>query len=498
MHIPDVTADNAVASALAEWMIVAYDAYMPTCSHTRIKLRGPPRPSWLYGYNKIFLTTPSAQLHETWQAKYGDAYSLPVAVGETRIALLDPKALVWVFSSNVYNYVRPVGQSKLVASLVWDDHKRIRKTMMPGFTPAALRSFTTVFLEEAYHVKDAWSTMFSEQKGGLDSIGKAGFGHDFASVTGEKPLIQKLLDSFGTSRQSPITALVLSLVHAFPILVDLPTKRKVFRDKLRMAMMGIATDILEESHKVGEEGRKSLIENVLSRSTSFPPIHHSWQINTIMFAGYDTTSTTLLWALHELSLNPTAQSKLREELSQFHEPTYDHLREKMVYLDAVVKEVLRLHPSIVEIYWNAIKDDVLPLARPITTASGEQISQIPIKGGQGITVPIEALVRSPAIWGEDSHEFRPERWNEHLPERVREFHAWSNLWTFGDGPRGCIGRTFAIAELKAVICILIQNFTFEPLTPGGKDVRRVPGVTPRPVNDGSHGLKLRVSQIGMD
>ncbi|KZT51819.1 cytochrome P450 [Calocera cornea HHB12733] len=531
--------------------------------HSRYpKLRGPPRPSWLYGWNRTLLLGTSGDFYESWQKEYGDVFSVPTAVGGIRLAIMDPKAIAHVLTAHAYNYVRPEGQRKVLVALLGDglitvegdDHKRHRKTMTPGFTPAAIRAFTSIFLECAHKVKDEWNAlMLAENKESdyvldvdpwinaisLDSIGAAGFGYDFHSTSGSKPVIQRLLDVFGSTRQSPLTLLILSLIHVFPWLTYLPSNRTEFRKKLRGAMTDVAVGVMEERHKVGEEGRRSLIESVSESGFLVRAENRTFSQDEVLAAvgavllgprcllsgnrstpsclrGTIPLQVSISWSLHELSSHPSVQSKLRAELSlavPSGEPTYDQLHgeKEMPYLDAVVKEVLRCHPAIVEIFRvvRALKEDSLPLARPLTTTSGKQISgSLPIPAGQGLAIPIEALVRSPLLWGADSHEFKPERWLhdgagaaagvDGLPERAREVQGWSHLMTFLDGPRACIGRNFAIAEVKAVLCTLVQNFKFEPWKEGGRDVKRVVAVTPRPRNEGVQGLKLRISRVELD
>ncbi|OJA11551.1 hypothetical protein AZE42_10452 [Rhizopogon vesiculosus] len=72
-------------------------------------------------------------------------------------------------------------------------------------------------------------------------------------------------------------------------------------------------------------------------------------MKVLLLAGYETTSISLTWALIELSKYPNVQTRLREELLVFgSDPTYDQLKANLPYLDAVVHEVLRLHPPVTE------------------------------------------------------------------------------------------------------------------------------------------------------
>lgn len=99
----------------------------------------------------------------------------------------------------------------------------------------------------------------------------------------------------------------------------------------------------------------------------------------------------------------------------------------------------------------AVKDDVIQLQEPISTASGELVDRIIIGIGSSLIVPIRAINRSEAIWGHDAKEFRPERWlsNEAgLTLKSKEIPGYHHVLSFIDGPRMCLGKLFAVAEFK--------------------------------------------------
>jgi cytochrome P450 len=161
--------------------------------------------------------------------------------------------------------------------------------------------------------------------------------------------------------------------------------------------------------------------------------------------------------LYELAAHQDVQHRLREELLQFEgEPTYEDLMvsNQLPYLDAVVKESIRCHPTGGTTDRVATKDDVIPLGQPIELPSGEMLDQIRIKAGQLIQIPMRAI----NIW-EDGAEFDPERWlrKESLPGKVG---GWSNISSFSEGPRMCIGYKLAILEIKIIIFTLIKAFVF--------------------------------------
>lgn len=100
-------------------------------------------------------------------------------------------------------------------------------------------------------------------------------------------------------------------------------------------------------------------------------------------AGYETTSQTVCYALWELAKNPISQAKLREECKDFvGEPSWDDFQTKLPYLDAVLKEVLRIHPAVPNLERVSDREDVIPLRNPIIGEDGRVITEIHIDAGQ--------------------------------------------------------------------------------------------------------------------
>ena len=88
------------------------------------------------------------------------------------------------------------------------------------------------------------------------------------------------------------------------------------------------------------------------------------------------------------------------------------------------------------------------------TKSGEVVHNICVTRGTFITIPVGTVNRLEALWGADAKQFRPERWLE-TNAQARELQGYRHLVTFGDGPKACLGRVFAIAEIK--VCCHVYN-----------------------------------------
>jgi len=228
----------------------------------------------------------------------------------------------------------------------------------------------------------------------------------------------------------------------------------------------------------------------------------------LIFAGYETTSIALTWALIELSRNQETQTKLRDELSQFTntDPTYDQLNNSLPYLDAVTQEVLRLRSPVSETTRLAGEDDLIPLSHPIPDASGKLVSHIAVAKGTLVTVPIHYTNRSARFWGPTAREFAPERWldgyyqegkGKYARGAARDVSGHRNMLTFADGSRMCLGKAFAVAEFKAVLSVLIRNFSFELRDGPGTQFESQRTFLPRPRVVGEKGVDvpLRVRRL---
>jgi len=133
----------------------------------------------------------------------------------------------------------------------------------------------------------------------------------------------------------------------------------------------------------------------------------------------------------------------------------------------------------------AKRDDVIPLAFPVTTKSGTQISSIPITKGTQIDIAVDVYNRLPSVWGPDADQWNPERF---LNLKQTSLGVYSNLMTFGGGIRSCIGWQFAVIEMQIFAVALLENFEFS-LPPKNEKTRiyRKPSGLMTPMAKGSPG-----------
>ncbi|KAG1742292.1 cytochrome P450 [Suillus paluster] len=496
------------------------------------QLRGPPRSSIVYGVsNDLTSSTDTAAMYERWADEYGVVYMIPSVLGQTRIVLCDPKAIAHFYARETWTYVRTPLASVLLEALIgrgvlWsngESHRRQRKAITPAFSNAAIRKLTSVFYDSAYKVKGAWDTAIESSKDGnavievqnwmnhtsLDTIGIAGFSHDFGSLDGKHATVTEVFDTFGNNaRASARNKVFMLLAQVFPTIAKIPTKRTILTKKLGATMGEISNKLLIRSRQEKDanmneaEEEKSVIGLLLKAEGQDAELRLSEEevvaeMKVLLVAGYETTSVSLTWALIELSRHLDVQIRLREELLAFGaDPTYDQLKANLPFLDAVVHEILRLHPPIPEFVRLATADDVIPLGEPVRTASGKMTDSISVAKGSLIRISVRAINRSFSIWGPDAKEFKPDRWltEEGISGKAKEVQGHRHLLTFSDGPRTCLGKEFALAEFKTVLSVLVKNFMFEMRDGPDTQLEIARGLLPRPrvVGEDGIGVPLRV------
>ncbi|KAG2085843.1 cytochrome P450 [Suillus cothurnatus] len=527
---------NVTCSFVALWAFAKILKFLRRRFKTT-QLRGPPRTSFIYGVSHdLASSNDSGGMYERWATEYGVAYMIPSVLGQTRVVLCDPRAIAHFYARETWTYVQtPLSLAFLETSigrgLLWsegEDHRRQRKALTPAFSNAAIRKLTPVFYDSAYKAricdtKGAWDTAIESSKDGdavievqdwmnhisLDTIGIAGFSHDFGSLDGKRANVTDVFDTFGANQQvSAVNQIFILLASAFPIIIKMPNKRTNLFKKLSVTMGEISNDLLirsrqEKNVNISEtDEEKSVIGLLIKSEGQDAELHMSEeevmaQMKVLLLAGYETTSISLTWALIELSRHPNVQTCLREELLAFgSDPTYDQLKASLPYLDAVVHEILRLHPPLGEFIRLAAADDIIPLSEPVRTVSGEMTDSISIAKGTLITIPGSSINRSSAIWGSNAKEFKPDRWlsENGISGKAKEVQGHRHLLTFVDGPRTCLGKDFAIAEFKTVLSVLVKNFVFEMRDGPDTEIEVSRGILPRPrvVGEDGIGVPLRV------
>ncbi|KAG8773052.1 hypothetical protein FRC12_002757 [Ceratobasidium sp. 428] len=170
------------------------------------------------------------------------------------------------------------------------------------------------------------------------------------------------------------------------------------------------------------------------------------QMLTFLVAGHETTSGMLAFAMTHILNNPKVYAQVRQEVDSVlgKEPMKPEHLSKLPYITAVLRESLRVTPSIGQFVVAPYKDEVI--------GNGKYL----VKKDAIVIVLAAAIGKDPAVWGEDANEFKPERMLDGKFEAMPP-KSWI---PFGNGARACIGRPFAWQEGLMCLATIFQKFDF--------------------------------------
>ncbi|KAJ8697471.1 hypothetical protein PTI98_004275 [Pleurotus ostreatus] len=503
---------------------------------------GPPSSSFIYGnLPQLLLPHTYGTFEFSWQTTFGGLYRIKGPFASDRLVISDPAALKAVMSDTQtwrrsdqqqYSVDMLIGK-KAVFYIEGEEHKRVRNVMNAAFAPVVIRGLPPVFKGIAEKIANRWEDMLvsgakldasgamdiypSLHDATLDAVGEGAMGYEFHSLENSDSELgashRNIIALSGV--RSPFHILVDAIVpYISPTLLSLalklPTPAFKVLQKNKELSKAVSSELIasqQEIVRIGAEGRRDVTYALVKANASSKLGHQmsdeemAQQIPSLMIAGQDTTGNTLSWAIYRLASSPELQEKIRAEVVEACEssPGGDislTTIEGMVWLNAFLKETLRLHPGLPMSDRIASTDAVIPVSQPITTSTGETITEVRVPKGTHVhvaTASANRRVNSPApyplplpptqlqfpsidadntnlcgrlayVWGPDAHEFKPERWIE--PSKwagnraASNFGPYANLSTFFGGARVCIGWRFAVTELQILFTELVRRFKF--------------------------------------
>lgn len=191
------------------------------------------------------------------------------------------------------------------------------------------------------------------------------------------------------------------------------------------------------------------------------------QVDTIMFAGHDTSSSAIIWTLLCLATEPEIQDKVYEELKnvfdEFDSPISIKTIFQLKYLERVCKETLRLFP-VIPTYSRQITEEIM-------------IDKYVIPKNTILSIHVYGLHHDPEIWT-NPEKFDPDRF---LTDETQHRNPYSFL-PFSAGPRNCIGQKYASLEQKLVIAMLLRKWIVKSSIQR-KDVKIYHSIVLQPLHD---------------
>ncbi|OSX63016.1 hypothetical protein POSPLADRAFT_1046365 [Postia placenta MAD-698-R-SB12] len=468
----------------------------------------PSGAEWVWGHEKtVFMKEPGRACRE-WIHIHGLTFKIKAAfrVGHDlpsyfirqadfthptqapdvrQLVLGDPLGITHILQKKVYDYphsevVRPRVARLLGQGLGWvegeAEHKRMRHMVSPSFSHENIKAMSQDIAVASVQVIDNLTLEVQGSSDGalinvldwtakatLNVIGRVVFLHDFQG--GNSDDAQLILNARRRG-VGPVLQyagfLTLMLLRRFPILNKLPISAIQSQGLAKTVIQsGVAHEMIRRNEALvanKQLQQKDLLTRLLS-AHSTGKLSHEELLEQVV-SGHETTTQTLGFTVFELARHPVVQERLRTELAELgHEPTYDDFQARLPYLDAVLKETLRLYPGLPYMERTAIRADVIPLREPVRLSSGELISALPVLPGQVVLIPIIAIQRLDAVW-KDADTFRPDRWLHDLPPSEALCTGWANTLAFSDGPRSCIGIRLAIYQYKVILTQMMDRFSY--------------------------------------
>ncbi|WP_103762093.1 cytochrome P450 [Roseovarius confluentis] len=214
-------------------------------------------------------------------------------------------------------------------------------------------------------------------------------------------------------------------------------------------MRRIADEAIEARRQRGPDGVPDLLDLLMEgedpktkRQMNTAELRDN--LLTFIVAGHETTALALGWSLYLCAFDQDVQDRARAELREIcgdGPVTGEHV-EKLPFMRQIIEEALRLYPPAGMVSRTAMANDTL---------CGREIRK-----GDTVILPIYALHRHHMLW-EDPDAFRPDRFAD---RKSVERYAYL---PFGDGPRICIGASFALQEAVIILGTLLNRFRFTPV-----------------------------------
>lgn len=323
------------------------------------------------------------------------------------------------------------------------------RILMPAFGPKAIQDMFDQMYDIAEQMCLKWERLGSNQvidiidnttRLTLDTLALCAFNYRFNSFynTDMHPFVTAMAHSLSESRAK---------MQKLKFIDRLMFKtNRIYRENIEL-MHSIADDLIRERRQHPVEVNDLLnrmilgVDPITGQRLSDDNIRY--QMVTFLIAGHETTSGLLSFALYELIKNPDCLKRAQKEVDEVigtDTITVKHIP-KLVYLDQILKESLRLWPTAPAFTLECHKDEVI---------GGKYL----IKPGDTVVVLLPMLHRDPKVWGEDADKFDPDRVS---PEKFAALPK--NSWKpFGNAARACIGRPFAWQEALLVLAMILQRF----------------------------------------
>ncbi|MEX0992936.1 MAG: cytochrome P450 [Solirubrobacterales bacterium] len=381
--------------------------------------------------------------------RFGPIYRVHDSILGDVVTLADPELVGTLFKGDAETFhvgepravMEPVTGMHSILLLDEDRHLRMRKLMLPPFHGEAIERYGELIEQITNREIDRWQigatirTRTVAQTITMEVIIRAVFGITdrervaelktlLPALSGVNPLLALDIVRHDLGRHSPWGSFLRTRTRVDEILYEEIERRRGEAD-------------LEE--------RDDMLSLLLAardeEGNPLTDIELRDELITLLLAGHETTANSIGWTFERVLRTPSALERLTEEV---------RAGESTEYMDAVIKEALRVRPVIMEVERGVTKPFELGGYR--------------FEPGAQLAASIILLHYDPELYGADAQEFRPERFLEGAPEP----YTWI---PFGGGRRRCLGATFAQYEMKVVISTILKRAVLRAASPKPEKLR---------------------------
>jgi cytochrome P450 family 135 len=402
---------------------------------------GPRLPRWLQTAGFMFV--PRFFVHAVHK-RYGDVVLLRTLFDSSFVMVFEPELVKQVFrappdrlrAGEANAVLGPVLGERSVLLLDGAEHMRQRKLLLPSFHGERMRAYESVMREAADRAIDSWPLgrpfplMPSMHSLTLEVIARAVFGVEEGRRQDELlKRIRAMIEPMSSRLGVLLTILSGSRRGA---------RVKEFEER-RHAVDELIYDEIARRRKVPDlEQREDVFSMLLlARDDHGNPMTDRElrdELVTLLVAGHETTAAGLAWAFELLMRNSRVLDKTRTAVAEGDD----------AYLDAVVKEALRIRPVISGV------------GRVVRGEEPFEVGGYRIPPGMEINPSISVIHRRADRYPK-AEEFRPERF---LEPGAPDTYTWL---PFGGGTRRCLGASFASFEMRVVIKRVLERAELRPV-----------------------------------
>jgi cytochrome P450 len=407
----------------------------------------PPGPSLSTEEQSARWSSEPLPFLEECRERYGDTFTLRLRHLGTWVLLSDPEDVKRVFSTDTNELgvgvpnlaLRPVLGAHSVMLSEEPEHMARRKLMLPRFHGERMREDAEMMTELARREVRSWpvgepfALWPRMQALTQEVVMRAVFGEDEGRLDRLRDLLTNLTAAVNDEER------LRELAERGPAWLE---ESPGWRD----AMAPVEAEVLAEARRrraEGEDGRKDAVSILVeARGEDGSPLSEKDlrdELLTLLTDG--PTSSSLAWVFERLLRHPEKLARLQSELLA---------GEGEAYLDAVIKETLRLRPPVSVV--------VRRLLKPATLG--------------GYELPAETLI-APCVYLIHHRADVYESPGEFIPERFLTQRAAVPTWIpFGGGARRCLAASYAEQEMKRVLRTVLEEIELEPVESRGERVTR--------------------------